>query len=51
VLAGAIGAMLARGLPPFDAAKAGVWLHGEAAHRAGRGFTADDLASRLAEAL
>lgn len=47
VLAGAIGAMLAKGLPPFDAAGAGVWLHGEAARRAGRAFLADDLARHL----
>ena len=51
VLAGAIGAMLARGLPPFEAAKAGVWLHGEAARRAGRAFVADDLARHLSGAL
>ena len=51
VLAGAIGAMLARGLPPFEAAKAGVWLHGEAARRAGRAFVADDLARHLSDAL
>lgn len=51
VLAGAIGAMLARGLSPFEAARAGVWLHGQAARRAGRGFTADDLAVRLAQSL
>jgi NAD(P)H-hydrate epimerase len=28
VLAGAIGALLAQGLPPFDAARVGVYLHG-----------------------
>jgi NAD(P)H-hydrate epimerase len=28
VLAGAIGALLAQGLPPFDAARLGVYLHG-----------------------
>jgi ADP-dependent NAD(P)H-hydrate dehydratase / NAD(P)H-hydrate epimerase len=51
VLAGAIGAMLARGLEVFEAAQAGVWLHGEAARRAGRAFIADDLAQHLAGAL
>lgn len=47
VLAGAIGAMLARGLEPFEAAQAGVWLHGQAAHRLGRAFVADELARAL----
>lgn len=47
VLAGAIGAMLARGLDPFAAAQAGVWLHGAAAARAGVAFTADALAAAL----
>lgn len=47
VLAGAIGAMLARGLPPFEAACAGQWLHGEAARLAGPGLNADDLAEAL----
>jgi ADP-dependent NAD(P)H-hydrate dehydratase / NAD(P)H-hydrate epimerase len=51
VLAGAIGAMLARGLPPYGAAQAGVWLHGEAAGRAGCAFTSDALARHLSDAL
>lgn len=51
VLAGAIGAMLARGLEAFEAAQAGVWLHAEAAWRARRGLTADDLVLHLAKAL
>jgi hydroxyethylthiazole kinase-like uncharacterized protein yjeF len=51
VLAGAIGALLARGMPPFDAATAGVWLHGRAAGLAGPAFVADDLARRLSGAL
>ncbi len=51
VLAGAIGAMLARGLAPFEAAQAGVWLHGEAARRAGKAFLADDLARHLSDCL
>lgn len=50
VLAGAIGAMLAAGLPPFEAAAAGVWLHGEAARRCGASFIADDLAAALTPA-
>jgi len=40
VLAGLIGALLARGLAPLDAARLGVWLHGRAA---------DLLAARIGE--
>ncbi len=50
VLAGAIGAMLAAGLEPLDAACAGVWLHGDAARRLGAAFIADDLAEALRSA-
>lgn len=51
VLAGIVGAMLARGLDPFDAACAGVWLHGRAAELAGPALIADDLAAHLPAAL
>jgi hydroxyethylthiazole kinase-like uncharacterized protein yjeF len=44
VLAGMIGALLAQGMPVFEAAAAGVYLHGEAGKLAGRGMTAEDLA-------
>ncbi len=44
VLAGMIGALLAQGVPTFEAAAAGVYLHGEAALKAGQGMTAEDLA-------
>nr|WP_295984548.1 NAD(P)H-hydrate dehydratase [uncultured Agrobacterium sp.] len=44
VLAGIIGALLAQGTPAFEAAAAGVWLHGEAGQRAVIGMTAEDLA-------
>lgn len=37
VLAGVIGALLASGLEPFDAASVGSWLHGAAATLAGGG--------------
>ena len=43
VLAGMIGALLANGMPAFEAAAAGVYLHGEAALRAGEGMTAEAL--------
>lgn len=51
VLAGVIAAMRARGLPPFEAACAGVWLHAEAARRAGGPLIADDLLAYLPTAL
>jgi ADP-dependent NAD(P)H-hydrate dehydratase / NAD(P)H-hydrate epimerase len=51
VLAGIAGAMLARGLPAHDAACAAVWMHTEAARKAGRGFIADDLLPLLAACL
>ncbi|MBX5194698.1 NAD(P)H-hydrate dehydratase [Rhizobium sp. NZLR10] len=47
VLAGIIGGLLAQGLPAFEAAAAGVWLHGEAGQRAGKGLTAEELASHV----
>jgi hydroxyethylthiazole kinase-like uncharacterized protein yjeF len=47
VLAGIVAAMRARGLDAFAAASAGVWLHAEAARRAGPAFIADDLAFQL----
>jgi len=51
VLAGVAGACLARGLDPFDAACAAVWMHAEAARRAGPGLIADDLIGHLAAVL
>jgi NAD(P)H-hydrate epimerase len=47
VLAGIVGAHLARGMPAFEAAAAGVWLHGETGQRAGKGLTAEDLAAHV----
>jgi NAD(P)H-hydrate epimerase len=45
VLAGVITGLLAQGMPPFEAACGGVWLHGEAARRRlNSGLTAEDLA-------
>lgn len=51
VLSGVIAAMLARGLEPFEAACAGVWLHGEASLRAGPVLVADDLITHLPRAV
>jgi hydroxyethylthiazole kinase-like uncharacterized protein yjeF len=51
VLAGMTAAMVARGLPRFEAACAAVWLHGRAAEAAGPHMIADDLASAIPQAL
>jgi len=51
VLAGMVAAMRARGLAPFEAACAAVWLHGRAAEIAGPQMIADDLAAAIPQAL
>ena len=51
VLAGVIAAMRARGLPAFEAACGGVWLHGRAAEIAGPQLIADDLAAAIPAAI
>lgn len=51
VLAGMVAAMVARGLPPFEAASAAVWLHGRAAEIAGPSMIADDLVAAVPRAL
>jgi ADP-dependent NAD(P)H-hydrate dehydratase / NAD(P)H-hydrate epimerase len=43
VLAGMIAGLLAQGVPTFEAACIGVWMHGEAASEAGPGLIAEDL--------
>ena len=43
VLAGIIAALRARKMDAFDAACAGVWIHGRAAEKAGPDMIADDL--------
>lgn len=49
-LTGIIGALLAAGMPHWEAACAGVWLHGEAGLRAGPWLVAEDLDAHLAAA-
>ncbi len=43
VMAGMIAGLLAQGMEPFDAACAGVWMHGEAGIRLGAGLVASDI--------
>ena len=51
VLAGMVLALLAQGMPAFEAAAAAVWLHAEAARRHGPGLVAEDLVENLPGAL
>jgi hydroxyethylthiazole kinase-like uncharacterized protein yjeF len=51
VLAGMIAGLRARGLDPFDAACAAVWLHGRAAEIAGPAMIADELVDSIPFAL
>lgn len=51
VLAGLCLGLLAQGLPAFEAAGCGVWLHGEAASLFGPGLIAEDLPGAIPEAL
>jgi len=50
VLAGLIGALLAQGMPPWEAACAGAWLHGQAGTLVGQGLIAEDLPNALPRA-
>jgi NAD(P)H-hydrate epimerase len=47
VLTGFVAALLAQGMPAFEAAAAAVWLHGAAARAFGLGLVAQDLAEAL----
>ena len=51
VLAGMIAGLMAQGMPPFNAACAACWLHGEAARQHGPGLVADDLIHLIPAAL
>ena len=51
VLAGIAASRMATGADPFTSACEAVWLHGEAARRAGPAFTPSQLAERGPEAL
>jgi NAD(P)H-hydrate repair Nnr-like enzyme with NAD(P)H-hydrate dehydratase domain len=56
VLTGVIGALLARGLPAYDAARLGAFAHGDAGDRAAAelgedGMIASDLLASLPAAL
>jgi len=43
VLAGMIGGLIVQGMPPFEGACAGVYLHGCASQKRGRGLIAEDI--------
>ena len=47
VLAGIIAGLRAQGVPGFEAAAAGVWMHGAAGAARGRGLIADDLPAAI----
>ena len=51
VLAGLLAGLLAQGVPAYEAAAAAVWLHAEAARRAGPGLIAEELSGYVAAAL
>jgi ADP-dependent NAD(P)H-hydrate dehydratase / NAD(P)H-hydrate epimerase len=51
VLAGMIAGLIAQGMPPFFAAAAATWIHGEAAKLFGIGLIAEDLPQLLPNVL
>ena len=50
VLAGVIAGLLGQGMPAWEAACAGVWLHGRAGALAGPGLLAEALLAQIAQA-
>ena len=51
VLSGLIAALLAGGMPAWEAACAGAWLHGRAGEALGPGLVAEDLPPAIARAM
>lgn len=51
VLSGLIGGLLAQGMPAFEAACAGCWIHAQAAVCFGHGLIADDLPDMVPKVL
>ena len=51
VLSGLIAGLMAQGIPAFQAAAAGVWVHGKAAQNLGAGLVAEDLTKNIPQVL
>jgi hydroxyethylthiazole kinase-like uncharacterized protein yjeF len=51
VLSGLIAGLLAQGMPAWEAAAAGAWLHGRAAVQAGAGLVVEDLLPAITKVL
>ena len=51
VLAGIVTGLLAQGMPAFEAACAGVWLHSASAREVRFGLIAEDIAEALPTAI
>ncbi len=51
VLAGLITGLMAQGMPAFEAACAGAWLHGEVARQFGAGLIAEDITENIPKVL
>ncbi|MEM7460373.1 MAG: NAD(P)H-hydrate dehydratase, partial [Pseudomonadota bacterium] len=47
VLAGLITGLVAQGMPPFEAACAGVWIHGQAGKQIGPGLIPQDITGEV----